>query len=615
MQLLQPQALWLLGLVPVLILIHALRPKPRSLEVTNLFLWREAQRERQGGWGLSRFVRNLPLLLQILAVLLASLALARPTVARPARIGQDAVLVLDVSASMKAHGQAGGRFDLARKAALDLVDTLPRGRRMMVIEAGARPVVRLAYSQDRGRVRQAVESIRPTDAPGELKKSLELALSFLDPEQEGRVYLVSDGADRSVEDLVKGHPRVQLVLVAAGRKNVGLVRFEVRQTPTLQGEYQIMVEVMNFSPAPVLCPLLVEVDSETVAAETIGLKPREKKRLFFPYAGPIAHVAAAKLEIKDDFETDNRAWIVLNEAQDIWVLLVSPGNYFLETLLAAYPNLKVNAVREIAASSWREQTARHDVVILDRVSPPSTPPGSYLLIQAFSPNVPISGRGEVRQPRIVDWDEKSPLLAGLSLTGVNIESAVRAEAPRGLKPLVESRQTPLLFAYEKGDLRAVWLGFDLLRSDLPLKVAFPVLMGNILSWLHPDRFRVSMPSLTAGEPLVVRLLPGTQEFSIRRPSGLWIKQMASSNPFEYANTDEVGIYTVIEGESWRRFAVNLLNEAESDIQPVSYETPRQAEAAGPGPAPVQARAALWTLCLLLAAFSLLFEWLAWLREG
>lgn len=615
MQLLQPQALWLLGLVPVLILIHSLRPKPRSLEVTNLFLWREALRERQGGLGLARFVRNLPLLLQILAVLLAGLALARPVVARPAQVAQDAVLVLDAGASMKARGEGGRRFDLARQAALKLVDTLPRGRRMMVIEAGAGPAVRLPFSEDRRRIREAVQSIRPTDAPGGLKKALELALSFLDPERDDRVFLITDGADRSVEDLLKRHPRVQPVLVSGGRRNVGLTRFEVRPTPALMGEYEFMVEVMNFSPVPVLCPLLLEVDHETVAAPTIGLKPREKKRLFFPYSGTIAHTALASLRLRDDFETDNQAWLVLNEAQDLWVLLVSQGNYFLETLLKAYPNLKVNAVREIAASSWREQAARHDVVILDRVSPPSTPAGNYLLIRALSPNVPISGREEVRRPRIVDWDEKSPLLSGLNLAGLSIESALRVQAAPGLKPLVEARQTPLMFAYEKGNLRAVWLGFDLLRSDLPLKVAFPVLMGNILNWLHPDRFRVSAPHLQAGQPLIVRLLAGTREFSIRRPSGRWEKQTASSNPFEYAATDEVGLYTVIEGESWRRFAVNLLDEAESDIQAAAYEGPREPGAAGPGPAPGRAQTALWTLCLLLVALSLLAEWQAWLREG
>jgi len=49
MQFANPIALLLLGLIPILILIHSLRPKPRQVEVTNLFLWQEALKERRGG--------------------------------------------------------------------------------------------------------------------------------------------------------------------------------------------------------------------------------------------------------------------------------------------------------------------------------------------------------------------------------------------------------------------------------------------------------------------------------------------------------------------------------------------------------------------------------------
>ncbi|MBW1913165.1 MAG: BatA domain-containing protein, partial [Deltaproteobacteria bacterium] len=48
MQFANPIALLLLGLIPILILIHSLRPKPRQVEVTNLFLWQEALKERRG---------------------------------------------------------------------------------------------------------------------------------------------------------------------------------------------------------------------------------------------------------------------------------------------------------------------------------------------------------------------------------------------------------------------------------------------------------------------------------------------------------------------------------------------------------------------------------------
>ena len=78
MQFINPGALFVLGLIPVLILIHSLKPKPKKVVVTNLYLWRQASDEKRGGAKIRRLVKNLPLYVQILAVILASLALSKP---------------------------------------------------------------------------------------------------------------------------------------------------------------------------------------------------------------------------------------------------------------------------------------------------------------------------------------------------------------------------------------------------------------------------------------------------------------------------------------------------------------------------------------------------------
>ena len=103
--------------------------------VTNLFLWRQALNEKRGGAKIRRLVRNLPLYIQILGVILASLALAKPVWFSPPRVKGDAVLILDTSASMKTKTASGTRFDQARSEALKLIEDLPKGGKMLVIEA------------------------------------------------------------------------------------------------------------------------------------------------------------------------------------------------------------------------------------------------------------------------------------------------------------------------------------------------------------------------------------------------------------------------------------------------------------------------------------------------
>jgi len=178
MQLINPGALLLLGLVPILILIHSLKPKPKKFEVTNLFLWQEVLDERTGGVFIKRLVNNLPLLLQILAVILASVALAKPVWFYTPKVKGDVILVMDTSASMKTLTGSGTRFDQARKEALGLIADLPGESRMLIIEAGRNPIVLSPFSNDKGLLKQIVEGIQPSDEPGRLEKALFLALSF-----------------------------------------------------------------------------------------------------------------------------------------------------------------------------------------------------------------------------------------------------------------------------------------------------------------------------------------------------------------------------------------------------------------------------------------------------
>ena len=117
--------------------------------------------------------------------------------------------------------------------------------------------------------------------------------------------------------------------------------------------------------------------------------------LIFPYFGLISGIATAELVIDDDFAVDNTAYLSLTTTEDIWVLLASKGNYFLERLLETYPNVLVNKIEEIIPSSWEQQVMGHDIVIVDRLDFPKTEKGNFLLIDAYSSSIPVSKTGQV----------------------------------------------------------------------------------------------------------------------------------------------------------------------------------------------------------------------------
>ena len=67
-----------LGLIPILIILHKLRPKPKRINITNFFLWQAVFNERTSNITLKDLKKNIPLFLQILMVCLGAVALASP---------------------------------------------------------------------------------------------------------------------------------------------------------------------------------------------------------------------------------------------------------------------------------------------------------------------------------------------------------------------------------------------------------------------------------------------------------------------------------------------------------------------------------------------------------
>ena len=109
-----PSALLLLaGAIPLILFLHSLKPRGLKVGTTTMFLWERVLRERPLGTRLGWLLRkNLLLILQLLAALALIAALADPSLLS-LRLDAPAIwiVVLDLSASMKAKGKSGSRFD------------------------------------------------------------------------------------------------------------------------------------------------------------------------------------------------------------------------------------------------------------------------------------------------------------------------------------------------------------------------------------------------------------------------------------------------------------------------------------------------------------------------
>src|SRR5213076_831442 len=116
MSFLSPFALALFALSLPLVMLYFLKVRRRERRVPSLLLWAPALRDREASAFFQRLQRDPLLILQLLALLALTLALARPTVTVLGDGARKVVVVLDTSASMKARDVSPSRFDIAQAA-------------------------------------------------------------------------------------------------------------------------------------------------------------------------------------------------------------------------------------------------------------------------------------------------------------------------------------------------------------------------------------------------------------------------------------------------------------------------------------------------------------------
>ena len=600
--------LFLLGAVPLILLLNSLRPRGPRLPVTALFLLEKALRERPVGRRLGRlWPRNLPLLLQLLAALALAAALAGPALLGAGSAGRDVVAVVDQSASMKAAGESGSRWDAARAELLRRIDALDANDRMMIVGAAAEPRVVQPLTRDRGQLRAAAERLAATDAEAPVREAVLLAHTFLKRQGANRVVVITDGAFEGVEELPWAASYLDLAQVGGGADNVGILGFQFRRAPGGADEYEAMVVVQNFTERTVHAPLIVTVSDRVVSRTLLSLDPFARQVRIYGVPGPLRGRATAILAIDDHLRTDNRAFLAFPDERPTRVLYAGPGNPYLERLLRYFPHVTLARIDRIPVDRVSEQVAAYDVVILDRVPSPPLARGNFILVRTVAPGLPLRVAGSTPRPASVSGGADHPLAAGVRLDGLHVRDALELVAEGGVT-LARSERGPLVHAVESGSLKALVFAFDLTRSDLPFRVSFPLLVRNAFSWFRPTAREFPARQVAAGLPFVADVGVEEEQLVFVNPSGASRPVRTRERAGVYADTHEVGFYQFRGERREGEFAVNLFSEEESRIRP-SYR-PEAAAAAASEPAPAEAgdaRLPLWPVLLGLALVLLLAE--------
>ena len=591
----QPWALLALLSIPILIVLHVLRPRRQTLTVSSTALWTAALRERQRGLGLQKLLRNLSLLLLLLAALVASLALAGPQWLRPSTEHQDIVLVLDVSASMQARSASSTRLAEAKALAVALIDGLPRGGRALIMTSASKAVLRSGFDSNAQVLQRILTAIRATDEAGKPRDALTLAASLLRSRDDGQIYFITDAAfdtdvglsDARVQYRLVGQSAYQAIngtingSVGGDARNVAITRFDFRTEPDREDRFQVLLSIHNYTDTALTIPTSVMLERRQLFARGVEVAAGATRTLVMPFAGKALGRATASITFDDDLPMDNHAYAVANISDSMRVLLFSPGNFYLHSVLSALPNVEINLATAAHLTNIEREAERHDVVIFDRVQAPVLPAGNFLLFNNLAPNLAFRATGSVLQPQILGTGD-SALMQGVDLTGVRIDEALKI-APQpsspGLQRLFWSADSELALAVLDEQKRMIVLGFDITRSNFALQAAFPLFITRALQWLHPQGLNSVRTQIQAGEPYAIQAAGTRDELIVRTPQGDGQAYQLDNGALLYEDTSTAGIYRYTIDQVVRYFAVNLTNSQESDIRARSKQALAQAIAA------------------------------------
>lgn len=291
----------------------------------------------------------LLLVLRCLLILLLGLALSRPVLSRLAKslFGSQvtAVLILDNSYSMGMSDGTMTRFDKAKKAAEQALDTMPAGSAAAVILASdiAQPVIP-EPTFDLNLARRTLRDAPLTDRATDLAPAIERAIDTLQRRLllRGEIYLLTDGQSSAWRqlghiqkslDAVKNKIRAHIVLVGEHEDhNLGVseLRLASGLTPVKQ-PLRFEVRVTNYGKDDARdIRVTLNVDSDPPSDEfTIDSLPAGATKavsLFAKLRSEGFHSVTARIS-EERLPADDKRTIALRAIKEARVLLVDgePG--------------------------------------------------------------------------------------------------------------------------------------------------------------------------------------------------------------------------------------------------------------------------------------------------
>jgi hypothetical protein len=628
--------------------LYILKLRRRTVAVPFSKLWEKILRDKEATSLFSKLKRLFSLLVQLALLALLAFALGDPRAAATLVKGRNLVVLVDASASMQATDVAPSRLASAKDEVKKVIRGLGGADRMLVAQMDAAVTPLGPMSGDTSELERALDAINPTDARADFPRALRFATDSVRGLENAEIVVVSDGRlGEAVDASGKVHipEDVKLTYIPIGKaaRNVGITQFSVRRYPLDKSRYEVMLEVTNTGPEQEDVELSLYGDQTLVDLTKLRLKPGERLPRFYPNLSGASRTLEAKIQpllgSVDELPADNRAYALLPERRRAKVLVVTPGNTYLEAalLLDEYLDVQVASPQDYV-TKIANSPAKQDVVIFDGATPATPPRANAIYLDPRGPGSPVKSEAELKQPGFDKIERKHPIVRWTALDDVNISRGHKLVPELGDKVVGASDQGPILVAGQRGGFKFVAMGFDSRDSDLPLRVAWPLLLLNSINWFT-DEDAQYISSFRTGDVWRVPVVSQTGQARLKTPGNLDVFVPVHEGRAVYLG-EHAGFYELAGAEggsdpaaalappeptsaakpgekapsTTTAFAANLLDADESAIEPAKELVVDGKKAGTLGGFQIGVRREIWIYLLLAAIILTAVEWITYHRR-
>ena len=550
MKFLNPNGLWLLLGVPILIIIYLIKSRHEEHSVSSTYLWKLSRRFMKKRLPLQRLRRIMLFLLQLCIIILAALMAAKPVV-----IGSeshDYIVILDASAGMQTKNDKGqSRFERALDKVEDLARDLSGSDTLSVILASDSATLLVQNATSASEVALSLQRAECTKGGLDLEQAMTLAQQVCDRSENAKVLFYTDAAHEEGGN-------VEIVDFSCEEWNVSVWDMVAKR----ESEGMTFSAAITSTHRDVTVAVGLRVDGKTIDvafAECTNDKPQ--KVSFFVEKLTYFERAEVYVEEKDALQDDNAFALCQPSQKKHTVLLASASPLYLESALTALGNCQVNVVTSLTDVVL----AGYDLCIFDGLYPEAYPADCAVIVfgaQKLPLGLTSVAQYETENKLGFNRKLESELYDGLSLAKTVVKrysSLVGGSSWQNV--LYCNSAVVLATSKQENGMQFSVFSFDLHDSNLPLQADFLVLLKNLIKFSVPAPIKET--DYTVGDTVALQVLPFTEQLYLRYPDESVTQLYIAGDVISHTAKD-VGIYTVVcqagEGGDYADFYVHIPKE-------------------------------------------------------